>query len=378
MWGLWRQPVLPRSATSGLRRQRRSQSETALRGRRADLRRASAGVAGQAPRRERGISPRDLSEAVEQSEAVFIAVGTPQGDSGAADLSYVEAVVAEIARSINELQSDRGKEHGSGLHQRLDPARAAPARRGSGTISTWFRIPEFLREGTAIVDFLHPDRIVVGANNERSAEVLRRIYEPLTGGSYYAQPGALPGPLQRDEAGAAAGDFNAERGDHQARVECISGDEDFVHQRGGQPGRGRGCGHRRHCRRHGPRQPHRTEVSARGTGIRRLVLSQGRGRIPLGGAGARRRISSLLEEVRKINDTQQEVFFNKVRSALVDAARQAAGGTGPGVQRRHGRHSRVAGDRDDSRSCCRRAPLSRPTIRRRWSAQRKCCRPPRT
>ncbi len=43
----------------------------------------------------------DLGEAVEQSEAVFIAVGTPQGDSGAADLSYVEAVVAEIARTVN-------------------------------------------------------------------------------------------------------------------------------------------------------------------------------------------------------------------------------------------------------------------------------------
>jgi len=55
--------------------------------------------------------------------------------------------------------------------------------------------PEFLREGTAIGDFLHPDRIVVGAGTERSAEVLKRIYEPLTGGSYYAQPGALPGPL---------------------------------------------------------------------------------------------------------------------------------------------------------------------------------------
>ncbi len=83
--------------------------------------------------------------------------------------------------------------------------------------------PEFLREGTAVVDFLHPDRIVVGASNERSAEVLRRIYEPLTGGSYYAQPGALPGACSAAQSRAAAGDLDAERGDHQARIECISG-----------------------------------------------------------------------------------------------------------------------------------------------------------
>jgi UDPglucose 6-dehydrogenase len=53
--------------------------------------------------------------------------------------------------------------------------------------------PEFLREGTAVIDFLHPDRIVVGAGNERSANLLKRIYEPLVAGSYYGQPGALPG-----------------------------------------------------------------------------------------------------------------------------------------------------------------------------------------
>jgi UDPglucose 6-dehydrogenase len=53
--------------------------------------------------------------------------------------------------------------------------------------------PEFLREGSAAADFLHPDRIVIGCNNDRSAALVEEVYRPLTSGDYYAQPNAVPG-----------------------------------------------------------------------------------------------------------------------------------------------------------------------------------------
>jgi len=137
----------------------------------------------------------DLAGAVERSEAVFIAVGTPQGDTGAADLSFVEAVVSEIARSIGSRGGYKVIVEKSTVPVYTNEwIRRVMQRHGVDASS--FEVvsnPEFLREGTAVIDFLHPDRIVVGANTERSAEVLCRIYAPLTEGSYYSQPEALPG-----------------------------------------------------------------------------------------------------------------------------------------------------------------------------------------
>jgi UDPglucose 6-dehydrogenase len=146
-----------------------------------------------AKHRDRGVEfTSDLAGAVERSEAIFIAVGTPQGDTGAADLSYVEAVVSEIARHISSYKVI--VEKSTVPVYTNEWIRRVLHRHGVPTSS--FDVvsnPEFLREGTAVIDFLHPDRIVVGANTEAAADVLRRIYGPLTSGSYYGQPGALQG-----------------------------------------------------------------------------------------------------------------------------------------------------------------------------------------
>jgi UDPglucose 6-dehydrogenase len=134
----------------------------------------------------------DLAGAVEKNEAIFIAVGTPQGDTGAADLSYVEAVVSEIARAITSYKVI--VEKSTVPVYTNEWIRRVLHRRGvePDTFDVVSN-PEFLREGTAVSDFLHPDRIVIGAGSDRSAELLRTIYAPLTSGTYYERSDSLPG-----------------------------------------------------------------------------------------------------------------------------------------------------------------------------------------
>ena len=134
----------------------------------------------------------DLAEATREAEAIFIAVGTPQSGSGVADLSYVEAVASEIARSLTTytviVEKSTVPVYTNEWIRRV-MERNGVAQHLFDVVSN----PEFLREGTAVRDFLHPDRIVVGTDSERAAEVLSKIYEPLTTGSYYEQPSAIDG-----------------------------------------------------------------------------------------------------------------------------------------------------------------------------------------
>ena len=134
----------------------------------------------------------DLAEATRECDAIFIAVGTPQSETGDADLSYVEAVACEIARSISSYKVIVEKSTvpvytNEWISRALE--RNGVERHLFDVVSN----PEFLREGTAVADFLHPDRIVVGADSERAGALLREIYAPLTSGEYYQRADGIPG-----------------------------------------------------------------------------------------------------------------------------------------------------------------------------------------
>ena len=136
----------------------------------------------------------DLAEALRDSQVIFIAVGTPSSESGETDLSYVEAVAREIAPIIASKPADFKVlvEKSTVPVATCDGVRRVMELNGAPSRS--FCVvsnPEFLREGTAVTDFLYPDRIVIGSGDERGTALLRAIYAPLTNGSYYGMQDAI-------------------------------------------------------------------------------------------------------------------------------------------------------------------------------------------
>jgi UDPglucose 6-dehydrogenase len=134
----------------------------------------------------------DLAEATRDSAAIFIAVGTPQSETGDADLSYVEAVACEIARSITSYKVIVEKSTVP-VYTNEWICRAMERNGVNRRLFDVVSNPEFLREGTAVQDFLHPDRIVIGADSEKAAALLDAIYAPLTTGAYYSNPEPVAG-----------------------------------------------------------------------------------------------------------------------------------------------------------------------------------------
>jgi len=120
----------------------------------------------------------ELGPAIEVAQAVFIAVGTPSRPDGSADLSFVRQVARSIGEHLNGYKAIVTKSTvPTGTGQMVeDLVRQASA--GSHAFAVVSN-PEFLREGSAIEDFLHPDRVVIGSRDPRAIEIMLDIYSPL-------------------------------------------------------------------------------------------------------------------------------------------------------------------------------------------------------
>ena len=256
----------------------------------------------------------DLGAATREAQAVFIAVGTPQSRTGSADLSYVDAVASEIARSIGEYKVI--VEKSTVPVYTNEWIRRVVERNGvSRELFDVASNPEFLREGTAVVDFLHADRIVVGADTDRASDLMKSIYAPLTSGEYYRSSNAVPGPrgegnappLLQTSTKAAEIIKHASNAFLATKISFINVVANICEAAGAD-----------------------VEEVARGMGMDSRIgpkfLKAGVG---YGGScfpkdvAAFRHVAEqlgvdfgLLTEVEKINDEQRRRFFQKVRSAL--------------------------------------------------------------
>lgn len=130
---------------------------------------------------ERLIFTTSLAEAVEQSEVFFIAVGTPPGEDGSADLRYVLEVARQIGDTLSSpaIVVNKSTVPVGTADLVREAIRERLAARGVEIEFSVVSNPEFLKEGAAVNDFMHPDRIVIGADNEHARQVMSALYAPF-------------------------------------------------------------------------------------------------------------------------------------------------------------------------------------------------------
>ncbi|MEO1715446.1 MAG: nucleotide sugar dehydrogenase, partial [Bacteroidota bacterium] len=118
----------------------------------------------------------DLAKAVDHGEIIFLALPTPPGEDGSADLSYVLGVAKDLTNIITDYKVIVDKSTVPvGTSEKVH---AALAQNLSEELFDVVSNPEFLREGVAVDDFLKPDRVVIGTSSDRAREKMRQLYEP--------------------------------------------------------------------------------------------------------------------------------------------------------------------------------------------------------
>lgn len=126
----------------------------------------------------------ELAEAVQQSDIIFLALPTPPGEDGSADLSYVLGVAADIATLLN---ADPNRSHKIVVNKSTVPVGTADkvqaifSEHGLAPVHDVDVVsnPEFLREGVAVGDFMKPERVVIGTSSDTAADKMRLLYEPF-------------------------------------------------------------------------------------------------------------------------------------------------------------------------------------------------------
>jgi UDPglucose 6-dehydrogenase len=122
-----------------------------------------------------------LKEGIKDAEVIFIAVGTPPGEDGSADLKHVIQVAGEIGAAINDYTVIVTKSTVPvGTSERIrKEIRHELETRGCDVSFDMASNPEFLKEGAAVEDFLKPERIVIGTDNKKTEEIMKRLYMPF-------------------------------------------------------------------------------------------------------------------------------------------------------------------------------------------------------
>ena len=214
-------------------------------------------------------SPSDLTRAVDHGEVIFIAVGTPPRKDGSADLSFVQEVGRGIAgkmASYKVIVTKSTVPVGTGALLQQVIADGQSKKIAFDVVSN----PEFLREGSAIEDFMRPNRVVIGSDSERAVAVMKDLYRPL----YLIEtPFVVTDVATAEMIKYASNAFLA------TKISFINEIATLCERVGS--GRSNGC------KRHGPGPPDRLEISPCGTRLWRVLFSEGSGRARANGRSRR-------------------------------------------------------------------------------------------